>query len=541
MRLVPVDGNPFGEDELPKRKLVPVEGNPFAQPQTEAFMRGPKGVAEDMNPLQALMVGAGRGFSQLGAGAEQVYNAVTGKDPSQLAAKQAEADRLYKPMQEAHPLASGIGETLPAFAVPVGGATSVLGAMGRMALPGAAQALLSYGSPEERLKDAALQGAGGAVGGGLTTLAGKIISPAVGAATRAADPVFEKMAGVAKDVGIRLTPAQSGGGRAAQGVEAGLQTIPWTAGAQQAIKDTQQGLFNKSVLKSIGMDAEKASPDVLTDAATKIGAKFDAGYAGVAVPINKTAITLIDAIETKYATRLDSMQKPIVAKLIGDIKDAGPVVSGEQYHSFVSDLARAARAVGTGQNADKPTKNALNNLRSALDSSFKSVAPKDQSAMYFEARGQYKNLLTIQDSLEKSRVASGDIPAKQFYASMQRFNPNFVRGTGGELGDVARMGKTFLPDPTPNSGTGLRSFMANLLTAGGMGSGGAGISALSGGDPMQGLQAGLGGYALSKGAQRLYNSGYPTNQLLSEEMKRLLMRSGGLLGTGAAAGLSGNQ
>lgn len=513
------------------------EEGPWQKYAPDAIDQGAKSFAADMNPLQALLVGAGRGFSQIGAGAQQAYNAVTGNADKQaeLTVQQAEADRLYKPMQQAHPLASGIGETLPAFAVPVGGSASVLGAAGRMALPGIAQALLSYGSPEERLKDAAMQGAGGAIGGGLTSLAGKVISPAVGAAAKAADPALEKLAKIAKDAGIALTPAQAGGGRVSQGIEAGLQTLPWTMGKQQAIKDAQQGAFNKTVLKAIGANAEKATPDVLAEAAATIGQKFDSGVAGVTVPLNQTTKSLLNTIETKYAQRLDSMQKPIVANIVDDLKSAGNAITGEQYHSFVSDIAAASRRV-----TDKKTSGALKSLRTVLDNSFKSAAPAEQAAAYFEARGQYKSLLTIKKAMENGR-SQADIPAKQFYAAMQEFNPNFVLGAGGELGDIARMGRQFLPDPTPNSGTPLRSLMANALSAGSLGGGGAMLSTMTGGDPMQGLQAGLAGYALSKGAQRIYNSGYPTNQLLSEELKRLLMKSGGLLGTGAAIGAAGNQ
>lgn len=515
------------------------QDGPWQKYGPDATDQGAKNFAAEMNPLQAVAVGAGRGFERLDSGIRQPlyeFGAKMGfpraeQKRDELAASDQEAKRLYAPMQEAHPFASGIGETLPAFAVPVGGATSVLGAMGRMALPGAAQALLSYGSPEERLKDAALQGAGGAIGGGLTTLAGKIVSPAIKAAT----PELQGMAQTAKAAGITLNPAQLTGGKFAQGVQSALDTIPWTAGAQQVAKDAQQQAFNKSVLKSVGADAARATPDVLADAAATVGSKFEAGYSGVTVPINQTTKTLMNAIKNKYAQRLDAMQKPIVANIVDDLKAAGNTISGEQYHGFVSDIAQAARNV-----SDKKTQGALKSLRKVLDDSFKSAAQPGQAATYFEARGQWKNLLTIEEALKNGRSVSGDIPAKQFYAAMQKTTPNFVRGSGGELGEMARSGRQFLPDPIANSGTPFRTAFTNLLSAGTMGGAGAGVSALSGGDPMDGLKLGLLGYGASKGAQKIFNSGYPANQLLSEEMKRLLMRGGGLLGTGAAAGLSGN-
>lgn len=498
----------------------------------EAFMRGPAGVAEDMNPLQAMLVGAGRGLSQVGAGAQQVYNWATGDTgaQAQLGAQQKEADRIYKPMQEAHPLASGVGEYLPAFAMPVGGAASVLGAAGRMALPGMTQAALSYGSPEERAKEVALQGLGGSVGGAATSAIGKAISPAIGAAARAVTPELDRLAQVAKDMGMRLTPAQSGGGKFAQGVESALDTIPFTTGGQQAVKEAQQIAFNRKVLSSVGAQADKATPDVLGDAARTVGAKFDAATAGITVPLPPSTMAMVDAVEKNYLRRLPDEVRVKVANIAEDLRAAGPAITGEQYKAFAEDIASAAR-----QTTDGKTERALYGLRSVLDAAYKSAAPADKAALYFEARGQWKNLLTITDAMEKARSVSGDIPAKQFYAAMQRFNANMPRGSGGELGDVARAGRQFLTDPINNSGTPFRNAFTNLLTAGTMGGLGAGGSALSGGDPLQGAALGLAGFGLSKGAQKLYNSSYMTNQLLPEELKQLLIRGGGLLGTGAAA------
>lgn len=510
------------------------------------YMRGPQGVAADTGALQAMTIGAGRGMDQLGAGIRQAlyglgdklgFSDATAKQ-AELAQQQQENARLFQPLQQAHPLATGVGEALPSFAVPVGGAASVLGAAGRMALPGILQGLTSYGSLEDRLKDAALQGGGGAAGGALGSVVGKVISPAVGAAARAADPALERMAQIARDAGIQLTPAQAGGGKFAQGVQSALDTIPWTAGGQQGVKDAQQAAFGKQFMQqAVGADASKATPDVLAQAASDIGQKFEQGYTGVTVPLNQSTMKQVDLVATKYASRLDAMQRPVVANIADDLKaagNAGGFLTGDQYHAVVSDIAGAARNV-----SDTQTKTALLGLRGALDASFRNAAPADQAATYFEARGQWKNLLTIEDAMKNSR-SQGDLPAKQLYASMQKATPGFVRGGGGDLGDTVRMGRQFLPDPIANSGTPFRNAFTNLLTAGTMGGLGAGGSALSGGDPMQGLQMGLGGYLLSKGAQRAYNSGYPTNQWLSEEAKRMLMRGGGLLGAGAGAAAAGS-
>jgi len=537
MNLVPIDGNPFGEDELPKnKKLVPVEGNPFAVKAD--FERHP---AEDMSAFDAARVGIWRGLSQVGAGVQQgVYGlgsilGVPGADQKQaeLAASQAEADRLYKPLQKAQPLATAIGETMPAFAVPIGSGLSLGKTALRMAIPGILQGGLSYGSLEDRAKDAAAQGVGGALGAGAGALIGKAISPAAGAAARAANPELDRLAKVASDAGIKLTPAQAGGGKFAQGVESALDTIPMTVGGQQAVKEAQYAAFNRKVLSGIGADATKATPDVLADSAVKIGARMDEGTTGVVVPLTDSTRALVGGIRDNYLKRLPEEIRVKVGNVADDLLNAGPSISGEQYKLFSEDIAAAARAT-----TDKKTERALYGLRNVLDEAYKASAPPEKVAAYLEGRAQWKNLLTITDALEKSRSVTGDIPAKQYYAAVQRFNANVPRGGGGEVADVARMGRQFLVDPVNNSGTAFRNAFTNLLSAGAFGGLGGLGSLAAGGDPVKGMELGLLGFGLSKGAQRLYNSPYPANQLLSEEAKRLLARSGGLLGAGAGGAMN---
>lgn len=103
-------------------------------------------------PWEAFLIGAGRTTDRLGKGAQQLYYGATGdqKAQAQLKAQAEEEDRLYKPLQDAHPIATGLGESLPSMAVPVGGSATLLGNMGRMALAAGVPTALEYGSVKER-------------------------------------------------------------------------------------------------------------------------------------------------------------------------------------------------------------------------------------------------------------------------------------------------------------------------------------------------------------------------------------------------------
>jgi len=145
----------------------------------------PKLAPEDTPGVgQTLLIGAGRTFDRLGKGMQQLYYGATGNDAAQAELKaRAEADdRAYQPLKDARPWATGIGEAAPAMVLPGGGAATLWGNAGRMALAGAVPGALEYGSAEERAKRGAMGAAAGAV------------LPVAGAATKTAwsfaEPLF---------------------------------------------------------------------------------------------------------------------------------------------------------------------------------------------------------------------------------------------------------------------------------------------------------------------------------------------------------------
>lgn len=140
--------------------------------------------------LQTLAIGAGKTVDVVMDGLTQMYLGARGEAAAGAGLKQQvdEKAALYKPLQEARPMATAIGEALPAMVVPVGGSATLAGNLGRMAVAGALPGALEYGSAGERAGRAA-GGAAGAVAGGI--LAPKIASavatavPAVGRTLRA--------------------------------------------------------------------------------------------------------------------------------------------------------------------------------------------------------------------------------------------------------------------------------------------------------------------------------------------------------------------
>lgn len=135
---------------------------------------------DDPGILQSILIGAGRTFDRIGKGAQQVYygtksqfeapslsSTVLGGTPSQLKLKQLESDAgsddaAYAPLQQAHPFATGVGESIPSMVVPGGGGATLGATMVRQAGAAAIPSLLSYGSAKDRLQGAAWNAVGGA-------------------------------------------------------------------------------------------------------------------------------------------------------------------------------------------------------------------------------------------------------------------------------------------------------------------------------------------------------------------------------------------
>ncbi len=138
--------------------------------ELEAKAGGAAAEVEDPGFLHSALIGSGRTFDRIGKGVRQLYYGATGNQAKQaeLASDAATDDALYKPLQEARPWATGIGEALPSMVLPGAGGASLLANAGRMALAGAAPGLLEYGSAEDRIK----RGAIGATAGTAVPLAG---------------------------------------------------------------------------------------------------------------------------------------------------------------------------------------------------------------------------------------------------------------------------------------------------------------------------------------------------------------------------------
>lgn len=310
--------------------------------------------------------------------------------------------------------------------------------------------------------------AGGASIPGASSLSTAVRESVAPEAATVVKPIAQK----ALEYGIPLTRSQIGDSRFNQGLASVAEKMPLSGGA--AFRDTQQTAFNKAVASTFGEDADKITPEVINNAYKNIGAKFDNVHSGLQVKVNDGIMNQLGSIEEDAKNSITGDHYKIVQnninKFLGDIDENG-IIPGEKLNSLRSNIAKTL----------KSTKNDASPYLGDIHDLVMNAATADNPAtqqMLNEARLQYKNLKTIEPLAAKAD--RGNISPALLTNVVRQSYRDFTRGGGGKLGDLARIGNTFLKEKVPNSGTPERQMMmSGLKTVGAAATGAGAIAAPS--------------------------------------------------------------
>jgi len=380
----------------------------------------------------------------------------------------------------------------------VGNAATVL-------LPGAAAAKfapagsMAQGIGQTVSKQPITQLAAGAAGGAVTeatdnpvygmgaalavpaavSLGRALISPG---ATRM-NPEMQRLVGVAEAERIPLTSGQATGSRPMRAMESVFGTLPSTAGRQDAVTQAQREAFNRAVLARAGVSGENlATPDVLQGAKSRIGTELQTIAGRNTMNVDAPTMQNVQQLAQDARRYLTNDQaKPMLARIndfIDKIQISGNTASveGAAYAKLDSALARQIRST-----TDGPARDALTGLRDTLRRAMDASITGQDAAAWQEARRQYANYKTVEAAmnLPSAATAAGNIPPAALATALARGpQSNFAMGRG-DLNDLSRVGRAFVQDAIPNSGTPERNYMINLLTGGGA----AGSALAAGGSP----------------------------------------------------------
>lgn len=390
-------------------------------------------------------------------------------------------------------------------------------------LPGAAafgglspSNLLKFGAVPGVASEAAGQATEGTAYEPYARVAAALLAPvAVSAAQKLVTPFGvsaerASAADVLKGEGVQPTAGQITGNRGLKYRESEL------GGARAADMIEQQGeQFTRAALKRAGIDAHRATPEVMRDGLKVIGDKFDDLASRTTLQFdNQLMSDLVSdvAAYTQNATAVAPIVENTARRIAQIATNNGGTIPGSAYKSLRSDIgAASARA------SDNSVKFALRDLQESLDDAVSRSMPSDVLPAWQEARQQYRNFLT----LERASTGAGEdaalgliSPARLRQATVTtQGRRNYVTGQG-DFDELARSGQALLT-PLPQSGTAPRLDARTI--GGGLGALGAGTGAMAGG-PMGGVVGALIGAATPYAAGRALMSrpvqSYLANQLL---------------------------
>lgn len=405
-----------------------------------------KQTAQSDSTIDNLLAGVGGAMKGLYLGGKQLLGKA---DQAEIADHRAAMSGLRS--TTAGTIGEIAGTAVPAAAAAlVPGANTYIGA----ALTGAGlNGLQPLATDDNRAWEAA-KGAGfGLLGQGVANVAGRVVKPVQAVQTPTDTALVQK----AKDMGMNLSAAQETGSKPLRWIDSALDNLPYTAGQQAARKADQRAIWQRAALKQAGADADAATTDVMGQAKQRLGDTFNSLSAktqNVALGDDfLNAISAIDAKKTPFSVGVDS----VIDKAL-ELAAQGKI-SGREYQNVRTSLTNASK----GAWASNPELGqALKSLRGALDDAAESsLAPADR-ALWGEARAQYQALKTIQKAVDPT---TGAISPKKLVNELGRSNPNgMVYGQGDQtMPNIARVGKQFIAETLPDSGTAQRSWYMNML------------------------------------------------------------------------------
>jgi hypothetical protein len=405
-----------------------------------------------------------------------------------LKAEQESRAQAMQAIEAASPISTAIGGALPAMAIPIGGVgVGAASLAGRAALAGAAPEALSYGTVGERAANAALGGAGGAIGAGAGLALGKGIQ-AIGRPFGNVNPQRIEAAKVLESYGVPVRADQATGSRNLQLINSALDNLPFTSGSQQRFRQDQGLALNAAANKMAGINGNVADEAARVAARDSIGR----GYTEVAGrnAINEDALRrLLTEGQNIYAKENAPLIKYFQNKIIENV-DNGKL-KGDIYKRIDSEMGRN---MGRGTPDVRDMRTAL---RKAMEDS---IRPEDAGA-WKALDKQYASL----GAISKSADDLGNIsPAKLYTATRDK---SIVRAGRDEIGELATAAK-ILPEMTGNPGTAQRAMWQNILT-------GAAVPGLFGG----------GGYYLGDGNTALGAGGLAAAGLFAPKLTQKAINS----------------
>jgi hypothetical protein len=361
---------------------------------------------------------------------------------------------FYEPQTQTERYVSSVAEMAPGMLMPGGGLASR--ALTNVVAPGLAKEgagqLADKYLPEGSRPYAEVAGA--VAGSVIPSMLSRVVTPLPTNQARINNANILRQEGVTD-----LSAGQVTGRKSLQYLE--------ERGGGAGLIENQKEQFTGAVLRRAGINAQRATAEVVDDAFTRIGQQFDDLAARNVAPVDRPLLLNVQqSLDDYYRLVNPPSRSPAVQGYFDELQTAAlrhnGQIPGDVYQSLRSRMEADARALAR----DNHSQQAIREMRGALDAAMeRGIArtnPADLGA-WREARNQYRNMLVI----EKAAAGAGDAteglisPAKLRQATVSTHGMrNYARGRG-DFADLSRAGSNIMKE-LPSSGTAERSFAQNL-------------------------------------------------------------------------------
>jgi hypothetical protein len=446
--------------------------------------------ASEMSGYDQFMAGAGKSVADVGRGLKQIgtnighgVGLVSDETQQKVQADIDESRRLDAALMNTKGgVAGDIAGTLATTLIPGGMAAKGAQAAGlartaniaktfvnpttfkAAAAVGATQgALQPVASDESRLGNAAVGAAGGIGGTGIAKGVSAVAQPVKNVLSAAAKKAVDTL----EKAGVPLDLAQKTGSRVARSAKLLLADNPLVGHGE--FPEVQKKAYNRAILKTIGEDAEAATPDVMSSAQTRLGSVMDAVAERNPIKYDGTLEVKLANIGANARKELEDSQFGVIKNQLDEVLNKaatnGEAIDGKAYQNIKQQLDRISMG------ADQSKGHYARQIREALDEALERSAKGDDFAAIKEARKMYRRMKQIEPAIAND--GSGDISAAKLANSLgtKKGAAQSKYGKGDQhLVELAQAGKAVLPEKVGNSGTTARA-AAHLLAPGALAAG----------------------------------------------------------------------
>lgn len=322
---------------------------------------------DDPGFAQSALIGTGRTFDRIGKGMQQLYHGAMGneKQLSELKQRAEFDDAAYKPLQEARPFATGLGESLPSMVIPGGGAATWTGNALRMGAAAAIPAALEYGDAGDRLLKGSIAGVSAAA------------IPALGAVFKSAKTFAEPLYEGGRNAIVGRTLNRIAGDDASNVIQRLKSAQPLVPGSMPtAAQVAENGGIAAMERSAAGANPSDFAKRSMEQASARLSALR--GIAGDDASINAAIKAREAATSPSYNAakaavyEIDpsmqmTMQTPIMKKAIARAKQLAE--NNERPFMFTTETSAPFSGVGGRQAETKRqiTGQSLQDIKTALD------------------------------------------------------------------------------------------------------------------------------------------------------------------------------